>query len=194
MHHYLHSTVRNLYFYSCREWDTEAKRADCVDWYPPERIYRTEIGPGPGTPRYDLRASFFTMYDCHASRFTEPNLGMAVTLQTDYGLATVGNTRKGGMKDATAFHRELAEGASWGEAYLRWYNEIGRQDDRWYLGVVLTGDPMLTTPAVETRLPVMGAPRKQQFEPVETSSELLENDPLGTFEEYRRVNPQFFED
>ncbi len=192
VHHLLHSTVQNLYFYECRAWTPGEDPPVCTSWSS-ARLHRTEIGVGPFESGYDLAVSFLNMYNCHASRFTEPNLAMAFTLQTDYGLATVGNTRKGGMTDASQFHRELGEGSSWGESYRRWYNEVGRYDDRWYLGVVLTGDPMLTLPIKRAELnattpPPGGAP------PVETPPELTATDPPGTFEDYKLRNPQFFKD
>jgi hypothetical protein len=190
VHQFLHSTVRNLYFYDCKEWDEGQDPPECLNTTA-QRIYRTEVSAGPFEPSYNLLVSFANMYNCHASRFTEPNLGMAFTLQTDYGLATVGNTRKGGMKDATVFHRELAEGSSWGESYRRWYNEVGKHDDRWYLGVVLSGDPTLTIPRFGGEGFVAARPSEGSLG-IETPPELLASDPPETFEEYRRRNPQFF--
>ena len=194
VHHYTHSTVQNLYFYVCANWDTLQDPPECLDWNA-SRLFRTEISSGPFEPSYNLRVSFANMYNCHASRFTEPNLGMAFTVQTDYGLATVGNTRKGGMTDATLFHEALAQGLSWGESYRRWYNEVGRLDDRWFLGVVLTGDPLLTIPLEPGVLKI----REDELvdvrsKPVETSAEITASDPPGTFEDYKRRNPQFFDD
>ncbi|MGB5193127.1 MAG: hypothetical protein WBN70_09125, partial [Polyangiales bacterium] len=192
VHHLLHSTVQNLYFYECNAWTTDEDPPVCSSWSR-DRLHRTEIGAGPFESGYDLKVSFLNMYNCHASRFTEPNLAMAFTLQTDSGLATVGNTRKGGMTDPSVFHRELGVGSSWGESYRRWYNEVGRYDDRWYLGVVLTGDPMLTLP-VERAEAKATAPPPSGAQPVETPPELTATDPPGTFEDYKRRNPQFFRD
>ena len=61
---------------------------------------------------YPLKSSFVNMYDCSAARFTVPNLGMAFTVQADYGLAIVGTTKVGGMWDGTPFHENLAAGMS----------------------------------------------------------------------------------
>ena len=189
LHHLTHSTVRNLYFYTCTDWDAD-QPPECLRW---ERslLNRTQIGLGPFEPSYNLKVSFANMYNCHASRFTEPNLGMAFTVQTDYGLATVGNTRKGGMTDASVFHGELGKGTSWGESFRRWYNEVGKHDDRWYLGVVIMGDPMLTIPLVEGARNAAGLVT-QEGQPTETPSEITAADPPGTFEAYKRQNPQFF--
>lgn len=192
VHHFLHSSVRNLYFYNCTEWDEGQVPPECLSTST-QRLYRTDVSAGPFGPRYNLQVSFVNMYSCHASRFTEPNLAMAFTLQTDYGLATVGNTRKGGMKDATLFHGGLADGASWGESYRRWYNEVGRHDDRWYLGVVLTGDPTLTVRSTGDDRSLATQPSEGPVG-IETPPELLAADPPETFEDYKRRNPQFFGD
>ena len=190
VHHYLHSTAQNLYFYDCAEWDVGGD--ECLRWYGPI-LHRTQIGPSTLMPSQNLEVSFVNMYNCHAARFTQPNLGMSFTLQTDYGLATVGNTRKGGMTNATVFHEALGEGASWGEAYKRWYNEVGKHNDRWFLGVVLTGDPTLTIPIEPGDRPAIEALASQP-EPVETPRELTATDPPGSVEDYKRQNPQFFKD
>jgi hypothetical protein len=190
VHHLLHSTVQNLYFYECMAWIPGEDPPACSSWSS-EHLHRTQISAGPFEPSYNLAVSFVNMYNCHASRFTEPNLAMSFTLQTNYGLATVGNTRKGGMTDATLFHRGLVEGKSWGESYRRWYNEIGKYDDRWYLGIVLTGDPMLTIPLEPGEARALSPPASVS-PPIETPPELTATDPPGTFEDYKRRNPQFF--
>jgi len=41
------------------------------------------------------------------------------------------------------FHRTLAAGSSWGNAFKSWYNYYGKSDDSWFLGMVILGDPAL---------------------------------------------------
>jgi hypothetical protein len=71
-------------------------------------------------------------------------------MRTDYGLAVQGSTKVGGNYHPQAFHHALAKGARWGDAHLCWYNECGVKDDRWFMGMVILGDPMLTV-ACRTR-------------------------------------------
>ncbi|MGB5266503.1 MAG: hypothetical protein WBN30_07945 [Polyangiales bacterium] len=83
--------------------------------------------------------------NCYSARFTDDALAVATayTVGTDYGLATVGSTKMGAQTDPRLFHEGLTKGLRWGEAYREWYNQVGRKNDHWHLGIVLMGDPLL---------------------------------------------------
>ena len=88
--------------------------------------------------------SFYNLFNCSASRFTDEHIAMTYLTKTDYGLATTGTTKPGGNYYPKAFHHLLAQGNTWGEAFRGWYNNFGVTDDKWFLGMVILGDPMLT--------------------------------------------------
>jgi len=147
----------------------------------------------------DIRASFFNLFNCLAARFTEENLAQAYVMRTGHGLALVGSTKLGAIRDARLFHLRLAEGRTWGEAYLDWYNEVGVADDEWHLGIVLMGDPLLhlhgdTLPrAVALSADWESPPEDSEFMR-ELMREIARTAEPGTFEEYRAAHPEFFED
>jgi len=58
-------------------------------------------------------------------------------------LAVTGSTKVGGNYYPLEFHRTLAVGSSWGNAFKSWYNYFGSSDDEWFLGMVILGDPAL---------------------------------------------------
>lgn len=93
----------------------------------------------------NLKASFVNMTNCSGARFSElkPTLAEAYTVGTDYGLAIIGSTKVGHLDHPDTFHKNLAAGMRWGEAYKAWYNAKGRKSERWHLGIVLMGDPLL---------------------------------------------------
>jgi hypothetical protein len=92
-----------------------------------------------------LRASFLNLTNCAAARFTTPGQSLAevYTVGTEYGLATIGSTKVGAITDSRTFHSRLADGMRWGEAYKAWFNEEGKSNDEWHLGILLMGDPLL---------------------------------------------------
>jgi len=143
----------------------------------------------------EIRASFFNLFNCSAARFTQKNLAQAYVMQTGHGLAIVGSTKTGAIWDSRLFHLGLAEGRTWGDAYLDWYNEVGVASDEWHLGIVLMGDPLLhlhgdTLP----RAFALSAAWESPPEDSELMIEIARTAELGTFEEYRAAHPEFFED
>jgi len=91
------------------------------------------------------KASFLNLTNCGAARFTTPGESLAevYTVGTEYGLASIGSTKVGAMIDSRSFHANLADGMGWGEAYKAWFNEEGKSSDKWHLGILLMGDPLL---------------------------------------------------
>lgn len=147
---------------------------------------------------HNVKALFFNLYNCSASRFTEENIAMTYLMKTDYGLATMGSTKPGGNHYPKAFHHLLSKGSTWGEAFRGWYNDFGITDDRWFLGMVILGDPMLTITtevqrALETK-PLTEVPPSE--EALEDLSEKIvtftDNDVEKDFNYYKEKYPQFF--
>jgi hypothetical protein len=95
--------------------------------------------------RLNLKVSFLNLTNCSAAKFSEyeRSLGEAYTVGTDYGLAIIGSTKVGHLARPDDFHKNLGDGMYWGEAYKAWYNSEGSDSDKWHLGVVLMGDPLL---------------------------------------------------
>jgi hypothetical protein len=172
-------------------------------WSFSEPIHRTSIGPRPdlgpdipmelGQMHYDLKCSFLNMYDCNAAKFTVPNLAMAFTVQSTYGLAIVGSTKVGGMYDGTPFHNNLAAGTPWGESFRLWYNEVGSKSDLFTLGMGIMGDPLLTVSrtSAEFLQATHGGSREADFKLFERI-DWLPSEPLDTYEDYKKANPHFF--
>ncbi|NMB73556.1 MAG: hypothetical protein GYA21_00340 [Myxococcales bacterium] len=160
-------------------------------------------GTGSGTVNTDQivagdhRASFYNLFDCSASRFTETNLGMTYVVRTSRGLATIGSTKTGGIYSPATFHARLAAGDTWGEAFRQWYDSTGRWDDEWYLGIVILGDPLLTidgdTRGLIADIQVPEPTEEQRQALWESMRRRAADVRLGTFEEYRAAHPEFFD-
>ena len=148
--------------------------------------------------QHNLRGLFFNLFNCSASRFTEENIAMTCLVKTDYGLATTGTTKPGGNYYPKAFHYLLSQGNSWGEAFRGWYNHFGITSDKWFLGMVILGDPMLTISTTVHK--VLKTAPLTQIPPSEEMMEELEHtlieftDGYGelTYEDYKEAYPQFF--
>lgn len=185
LYHWLHATPDNLYIY--------------VDGRG-HLIHRTQIGWSPFLPvwaTHNLESSFTNMFSCEAARFTIPNIGMAMTLQTDYGLAVIGSTKRGGIWNPDEFHTNLAHGTPWGESFRLWYNNFGKDYDDWHSGIVLLGDPLLILSGDMPAAKEIGQQEDWTPEEIEALRQTIirmpQTDELDTFEEYRELNPQFFD-
>jgi hypothetical protein len=145
----------------------------------------------------NIKGSFFNLFDCSASRYTETNLAMTYLLHTDYGLAVLGSTKTGGVAYPQVFDQVLASGLPWGEAYKTWYNTQGAHDDEWYLGIVILGDPMLMLrksvgahpQASPQASPVPSKMPERLYEIMRESARAVK---VHDFADYQRSNPQFF--
>ena len=91
----------------------------------------------------NMKGRFLNMFNCKGTRYTQSNLGMTYLSDTDTGLAVTGSTKVGGNYYPLEFHRTLTVGSSWGNAFKSWYNYYGKKDDKWFLGMVILGDPSL---------------------------------------------------
>jgi hypothetical protein len=91
----------------------------------------------------NFKANFYNLFDCQAVRFTVKNLASSYLTETDSGIAVIGSTKTGGMYYPVEFHKALAAGGCWGSAYKAWYNTNGWIDDKWFLGMIIMGDPAI---------------------------------------------------
>ena len=159
-----------------------------------EYVFTSDIRSG------NAKGLFYNLFNCSASRFTETNMAMTYLMDTDYGLAAHGSTKVGGNYYPKVFHYVLSRGGSWGEAYRAWYNNFGVTDDKWFLGMVILGDPMLSLTAGEARLlkaePMTSIPPGDETvqELVDTFFGFAEDYGEGDFSRYKEENPQFFSD
>lgn len=158
----------------------------------------------------NFKASFFSMNDCTASRFTQDDcLARAYLTGTDYGLATFGQSKAGSLCNWRHFHDQLASGYNWGEAFRTTYNYGMRNSDLVCMGNMILGDPMLHVTGAANLSQVrrlsfeqsaaMSADEKNRREQMwndplwkETMRRIAEESHLDTFEDYRNNNPAFF--
>lgn len=147
----------------------------------------------------NFKGSFYNLFNCSAARFTEEgNLARDYIVGTDYGLAAIGSTKTGAVARPHIFHGNLVVGRRWGEAYQVWFNEEGRTDDEWHLGVVIIGDPLLRLtgdlfPWGYGNNTSGWTPPGEVDDIGEIMERIADETDLGTYEEYRERNPQFFD-
>ncbi|MBN1688430.1 MAG: hypothetical protein JW893_04960 [Candidatus Omnitrophica bacterium] len=99
------------------------------------------------------KALFYNLGICSNACFTQPNYAGGWYLFGGEGLVVLGTTMPGAMNKSDYLYARLAEGVSFGEALKEWFHEeIPRDLDstnrRWYLSVVLLGDPTIRRPRV----------------------------------------------
>ena len=147
---------------------------------------------------FNLKGHFYNLYDCSAARFTERNLGMTYLAKTDSALAVFGSTKVGGCYYPLVFYQVLAQGGTWGDAYLNWYNYYGRRNDSWNLGMVILGDPTLTPTSAGPayRFIDLSLPAEPDGEAIrrleETGYDFQSDRDLTGFDAYREAHPEFF--
>ena len=146
----------------------------------------------------DLKSVFWHLRNCHIARFTQTNIAMYV-IHTPYGMVSTGSTLSGAMEDSRVFHESLSAGKTWGQAFIDWYNQVGKTNDDWNLGQVMMGDPTLRLSRTLSQSLYQAA---KDFPPVskEASDQALQAmqadgraHPPKTFADYQRENPQFFQ-
>lgn len=102
-----------------------------------------------------LKGSFYNLFDCSISRYTEEGGNIASEyIKGEFGLAIIGSTKTGGIFNPEVMNSALAAGENWGTAYQLWVNDIWQNFesygfdrsfiDSWWLGMMIQGDPTLT--------------------------------------------------
>lgn len=128
----------------------------------PQRIYIDDnFSPNPSNIisiqeiiEGKVKGSFYNLFDCSISRYTEKEGNIASEyIKGEYGLATIGSTKTGGIFNPEVMNIALANGENWGTAYQMWVNDIWENYasygfdkpfiDSWWLGMMIQGDPTL---------------------------------------------------
>jgi hypothetical protein len=148
---------------------------------------------------YNFQASFVHLWNCSAARFTQnSNLGMIYTVENERGLGAIGSTKTGAVQRPGILHARLARSEPIGEAFRYWYNTYGFSNDKWHLGIVVLGDPMLIVYGDVTgmlELELSGAAGPESLEWMETIFREQAAPPdFDTFEDYKLAHPEFFRD
>ncbi len=100
---------------------------------------------------YDLDPPgiFYTLFACSNARYVEPNYMGGWYIFTDsYGLAATGTCKTGSMLNFDQFYYPMGQGATIGEAYYLWWDEMANWGldagaVMWFYGNTLLGDPTL---------------------------------------------------
>ncbi len=181
--------------YVRREWSDTTGKQDYLDvmaggggaefvyqWIhsDPQRIYFDDnFSPNPQNlltleelVARNVQGSFFNLFDCSISRYTEPDGNLASEyVHGEKGLAAVGSTKAGGIFNPDVLHGALHDGLGFGEALRLWFNDTwayrasyGFDEvffDGWWLGMMVQGDPLVTlqrpatTPIARREMPPM---------------------------------------
>lgn len=178
----------------------------------PHRIYFDDnYSPNPDNilPIEEIRTppvygSFYNLFNCSVSRFTEEGGTLAIAyLHSPNGLATFGSTKTGGSYQPYVFHKNLADGGNWGTSWKLWINdtfnnnEYGQDHlDSWWLGMVVLGDPTLRL-TDEVTPPTPRSLRQQlSGEQKETLNRFLRDGyqykHTDSFRQYKLRHPEFF--
>ena len=122
VYQWIHATPNALYFNSYDNYDS---------------FRYSDISPN------NIRSRFLNMFNCKGARFTQNNIAMTYLTDTETGIAITGSTKVGGNYYPLEFHRTLTLGSNWGNAFKSWYNYYGKNNDEWFLGMVILGDPSI---------------------------------------------------
>lgn len=91
------------------------------------------------------KVHFYNQFNCSGARYVEtPCLGYRYIHDSSETLLSVGSTKTGSMLYFEDYYQPLAEGKSFGEAFLHWYIKHGNSDWGWFYGMTLLGDPTLS--------------------------------------------------
>jgi hypothetical protein len=92
---------------------------------------------------------FYNLFACSNCRWVEPDCMGSLYSLIGNGLASVGSSKTGSMLSFSEFNAPLAQGKSWGEAFLEWtnfwitYYGSSTQFQSWFMGMCLLGDATL---------------------------------------------------
>jgi len=94
----------------------------------------------------DPKALFYNLFCCSGTRYVETNnIGSQYIFTDTHGICAVGSTKTGSMLNFDEFYRPLGQDKSIGEAFKEWFTMWGESDPKWFYGMVILGDPTLTT-------------------------------------------------
>jgi len=121
----------------------------------------------------NIRGRFLNMFNCKGARYTQSNLAMTYLTDTETGIAVTGSTKVGGNLLPAGIHRTLILGSSWGNAFKSWYNYYGKNDDEWFLGMTILGDPAISIQDSQTDRSLTRSSFIEIFPPASEAVELL---------------------
>ena len=109
-------------------------------WLSNQTFYSTELRT------IDPHAHFYNLWACSNARYTVHNcMGSQYVFADTYGLLSIGSTKTGGMINQDSFYEPLASNITIGEAFQEWFKEEAQSNRNWTYGMVILGDPTLTT-------------------------------------------------
>jgi hypothetical protein len=89
-------------------------------------------------------AYYYNLFACSSAKYTSPDYIAGCYIFSDsLGIAAVGSTKTGAMKEFGDFYKPLGDGDTMGEAFLHWFKIHGLSDPNWYYGLTIIGDPTL---------------------------------------------------
>lgn len=123
----------------------------------PSQHYFGPGGSGEGTVTvgqiHSLQPTFnfYNLFCCHGADFLATDcLATTYLYSSSYSIGVIGTTKTGGMLDGTSFYNSIGQNNTIGQAYHDWFQGIsgynhGGYPLEWFYGMVLLGDPFLTT-------------------------------------------------
>ncbi|MFW6176638.1 MAG: NosD domain-containing protein [Thermoplasmatota archaeon] len=91
------------------------------------------------------KSLFSNIFTCGSANYSVDNyLCGWYTLTDDYGLASIGTTKPGGMLQFKDYYEPLNEGKSIGEAMKEWWISNAEEKRWWFYGITTIGDPTLS--------------------------------------------------
>jgi hypothetical protein len=130
---------------------------------PDAHVFKTNYEWGAGNVNntdlagLDPQAFFYNLFACSNGDFEYAGgcMGLQYVFGTNLGLLSVSTTKTGSMLNFGDYYTPLGQGATFGQAYLAWWNAqaAGGFDDGekdWYYGMTLTGDPFLQSQTYTT--------------------------------------------
>jgi hypothetical protein len=102
---------------------------------------------------WNPQAFFYNLFNCSNANYeSQGYMGGEYIFGTDTGLFAVGSTKTGSMLDFNYYYDPLGQGATFGEAYLDWWQALAADgfssnEMDWHYGMTIIGDPLLRTQA-----------------------------------------------
>jgi hypothetical protein len=87
---------------------------------------------------------YYNLFACSAADYTgQDYLAGCYIFSDSPGMAAIGSTKTGAMKQFQDFYQPLSEGMNLGDAFKLWFLEHGLADPHWFYGLTIIGDPIL---------------------------------------------------
>jgi hypothetical protein len=102
---------------------------------------------------WNPQAFFYNLFCCSSANYeSQGYIGGEYVFGTGKGLFAVSSTKTGSMLNFNDYYDPLGEGATFGEAYLDWWQAqaadgFSSSEIDWHYGMTIVGDPLLRTQA-----------------------------------------------